>query len=69
MPCDPLPDELIKRAAAAGVRVVGTLDTLSRTTGVFTNAVRLVEAGVRLLYGTDLAHPDVPWGSTRSSCS
>ncbi|HUR04290.1 MAG TPA: amidohydrolase family protein, partial [Nonomuraea sp.] len=62
VPCDPLPDDLIKRAAAAGVQVVGTLDTLSRTAGVFTNAVRLVEAGVRLLYGTDLAHPDVPWG-------
>ncbi|MFQ6330396.1 amidohydrolase family protein [Nocardia sp. CWNU-33] len=62
VPCDLLPDALIARAAAADVRVLGTLDTQSRTTGVFQNAVRLVEAGVRLLYGTDLAHPDVPWG-------
>ncbi|WP_195048338.1 amidohydrolase family protein [Nocardia cyriacigeorgica] len=62
VPCDLLPDELIARAAAAGVRIVGTLDTQSRTAGVFGNAVRLTEAGVRLLYGTDLAHPDVPWG-------
>ncbi len=62
VPCDPLPDALIARAAAAGVQVLGTLDTQSRTTGVFQNAVRLAAAGVRLLYGTDLAHPDVPWG-------
>ncbi len=62
VPCDPLSDALIARAAAAGVQVLGTLDTQSRTTGVFQNAVRLVAAGVRLLYGTDLAHPDVPWG-------
>ncbi len=62
VPCDPLPDVLIARAAAAGVRVVSTLDTQSHCTGVVDNAHRLVEAGVRLLYGTDLAHPDVPWG-------
>jgi imidazolonepropionase-like amidohydrolase len=62
VPCDPLPDDLIARAASAGVKVVGTLDTESRTAGVFQNAVRMAEAGIRLLYGTDLAHPDVPWG-------
>ncbi|NUS15892.1 MAG: amidohydrolase family protein [Streptomyces sp.] len=62
VPCDALPDELIDRAAAADVKVLGTLDTLSRTSGVWRNASRLAEAGVRLLYGTDLAHPDVPWG-------
>jgi imidazolonepropionase-like amidohydrolase len=26
------------------------------------NARLLVEAGIQLLYGTDMAHPDVPWG-------
>lgn len=62
VPCDPLPDDLIARAGSAGVRVISTLDTQSRTVGVFQNATRLIEAGVRLLYGTDLAHPDVPWG-------
>jgi imidazolonepropionase-like amidohydrolase len=62
VPCDALPDELIERAATAGVRVVGTLTTQSRTAGVFANAARLADAGIRLLYGTDLAHPDVPWG-------
>lgn len=62
VPADPLSDELIETAAAAGVRVIGTLDTQSRTSGAIPNAVRMAAAGIRLLYGTDLAHPDVPWG-------
>jgi imidazolonepropionase-like amidohydrolase len=62
LPCDPISDDLVTRAAAADVPVVSTLDTLSHTTGVAHNASRLVEAGIRLLYGTDLAHTDVPWG-------
>src|SRR6202011_2360991 len=62
VPCDPIPRELAARAAAAGVRVVGTLDTLSHCPGVAANATQLGEAGVQLLYGTDLAHPDGPWG-------
>jgi imidazolonepropionase-like amidohydrolase len=62
VPCDPIPRELADRAAAAGVQVVSTLDTLSHCAGVAANAALLGEAGVRLLYGTDLAHPDVPWG-------
>ena len=62
VPCDPLPAGLVARAAAAGVRVVSTLDTLSHCTGVFGNARQLAEAGIELLYGTDLGHTDVPWG-------
>ncbi len=62
VPCDPIPRELAVRAAAAGVRVVSTLDTLSHCAGVMANAAALAEAGVTLLYGTDLAHPDAPWG-------
>jgi imidazolonepropionase-like amidohydrolase len=62
VPCEPISRDLVARAVAAGVGVVGTLDTQSHCTGVAGNASRLVKAGVRLLYGTDLAHPDVPWG-------
>src|SRR5215472_2664007 len=62
VPCDPIPRELAARAAAAGVRVLSTLDTLSHCAGAAANAVQLAEARVQLLYGTDLAHPDVPWG-------
>ncbi|MBW8806443.1 MAG: amidohydrolase family protein, partial [Catenulisporales bacterium] len=50
VPCDPLSDGLIEKVAAAGVSVIGTLDTQSRTSGVFPNAVRMAEAGIRLLY-------------------
>ena len=63
VPCDPISRDLVARASAAGVRVVSTLDTLSHCTGVAGNARQLAEAGVQLLYGTDLAHPDVPWGT------
>jgi imidazolonepropionase-like amidohydrolase len=62
VPCDPIPHDLIARAAAAGVRVISTLDTQSHCIGVAENARLLVEAGIQLLYGTDMAHPDVPWG-------
>ena len=62
VPCDPIPRELAARAAAEGVKVLSTLDTLSHCPGVAANAVLLGEAGIQLLYGTDLAHPDVPWG-------
>jgi imidazolonepropionase-like amidohydrolase len=62
VPCDPLPDDVIARVVADGVQVVGTLDTQSHCAGVMLNARRLVEAGVRLLYGTDLAHSEIPWG-------
>jgi imidazolonepropionase-like amidohydrolase len=62
VPCDPLPPHLVASAAAAAVRVVSTLDTLSHCTGVAGNARQLAEAGIELLYGTDLAHTDVPWG-------
>ncbi len=62
VPCDPISADLVAGAAAAGVRVVSTLDTQSHCTGVADNASQLVQAGIRLLYGTDLAHTDVPWG-------
>jgi imidazolonepropionase-like amidohydrolase len=62
VPCEPISPELVARAAAAGVRVVSTLDTQSHCMGVADNASRLVQAGIRLLYGTDLGHTDVPWG-------
>jgi imidazolonepropionase-like amidohydrolase len=62
VPCDPISHDLAARAAAAGVRVVSALDTQSHCTGVAGNASQLVEAGIRLLYGTDMGHLDVPWG-------
>jgi imidazolonepropionase-like amidohydrolase len=62
VPCEPISPKLVAHAAAAGVQVLSTLDTQSHCTGVADNASQLVQAGIRLLYGTDLGHPDVPWG-------
>ena len=62
VPCAPLSEEVIARAAAQQVAVIGTLDTLSRCAGTQHNATRLVAAGVALLYGAEVAHPDIPWG-------
>ncbi len=52
----------MRRAVKQGVAIVGTLDTQSHCRGVASNARRLVKLGARLLYGTDLAHVEVPHG-------
>jgi imidazolonepropionase-like amidohydrolase len=58
-PTEPLPDEVVARIAAAGVRVVSTLQTFVAAgdgAGAVDNARRLAAAGVRLRYGTDLGN-------------
>ncbi len=62
VPCEEISVALAERAAAQEVAVIGTLDTLSRCVASMTNATRLVSAGVKLLYGAEVAHPDIPWG-------
>ena len=62
VPCLELDDALIEQAAKQKVKVVTTLDTMSRCPGVFANAQRLAKAGVSLLYGAEIAHDDIPWG-------
>jgi hypothetical protein len=61
-PCDALPDELLKKAAAQRVTVIGTLDTLSKCPDIAHNAGALAALGVEFLYGSEVAHPDIPWG-------
>ncbi|MBB5083936.1 amidohydrolase family protein [Nonomuraea endophytica] len=61
-PADPLPADLLKQAVRQGVRMIGTLDTQSRTQGAMKNAKTFVSLGGRLLYGTDMAHPEIPHG-------
>lgn len=58
VPVAPLPPRLLHRIAAAGVRVVSTIETLRRYPGsaVEANAAALVSAGVPLVYGTDLGN-------------
>lgn len=62
MPCDTIPESLLKKAAAQNVKIVGTLDTLSKCSGVAGNASTWTALGGELLYGAEIAHPDIPWG-------
>jgi len=62
VPCDPIPESLLKKAVAQNVRIVTTLDTLSRCSGVAGNAGIWTGLGGQLLYGAEIAHPDIPRG-------
>ncbi len=62
MPCEPLPEALLKQAVAQQVNIVSTLDTLSKCNGLVSNTQRLAALGATLLYGAEIAHPDIPWG-------
>lgn len=62
VPCDVIPESLLRRAVAQKVKIVTTLDTLSKCSGVAQNARMWSELGGELLYGAEIAHPDVPRG-------
>lgn len=62
VPCSELDDALIERAGGRQLRVVTTLDTMSHCPAVPANARKLAQAGVKLLYGAEIAHADIPWG-------
>lgn len=62
MPCDIIPEALLKKAVAQNVKIVTTLDTLSKCPGVVHNTRTLAALGGELLYGAEIAHPDIPWG-------
>lgn len=62
IPCDPIPETLLKKAVAQGVKIVSTLDTLSKCSGALPNAHSWTKLGGELLYGAEIAHPDIPWG-------
>ena len=62
MPCLPVDDALLRQAVNQHVTVISTLDTLSHCPGVMQNARRLAGFGATILYGAELAHPEIPWG-------
>lgn len=62
IPCDAIPDELLKKAVAQNVKIVTTFDTLSKCSGVAHNAHTWAALGGDFLYGAEIAHPDIPWG-------
>lgn len=61
-PCESLPDELLRQVAARQVKIVSTMDTLSKCSGLTSNVRRMAALGVEFLYGAEIAHPDIPWG-------
>jgi len=62
IPCDAIPESLLKKAIAQHVTIVSTLDTLSKCTGVAHNVHAWTALGGTLLYGAEIAHSDIPWG-------
>jgi len=62
VPCDVIPEPLLKKAVAQHVKIVTTLDTLSKCSGIAHNVNTLAALGAEFLYGAEIAHPDIPWG-------
>jgi imidazolonepropionase-like amidohydrolase len=62
IPCDAIPEPLLKKAVAQQVKIVTTFDTLSKCSGAAHNAHTWSVLGGEFLYGAEIAHPDIPWG-------
>lgn len=61
-PCEPIPEPLLRQAVKQGVTMVTTLDTLSACPGIARNVETWAAHGGGILYGAEIAHPDIPWG-------
>lgn len=62
IPCEPISEDLLKRAVAQKVSIIPTFDVLSHCSGLHQNAHILSESGAQFLYGAEVAHIDIPWG-------
>lgn len=62
IPCDIIPENILKNAVEQKVKIVTTIDTLSKCSGIFHNTRVLTSLGADFLYGAEIAHPDIPWG-------
>lgn len=62
VPCDIIADELLQQAAAQHVAIVSTVDTLSKCQGIRNNLKKAKHYGATIIYGAEIAHPDIPWG-------
>ncbi|UJP05134.1 MAG: amidohydrolase family protein [Nitrosomonas sp.] len=62
LPCNHIPEPLLKQAIAQRVKIISTMDTLSKCAGIAANAAAWTTLGGELLYGAEIAHPDIPWG-------
>jgi imidazolonepropionase-like amidohydrolase len=68
MPCAAIDETLLQSAVDKGVTFVTTSDTLSscvNTTtfkGIHSNTMSLASKGAKFIYGSEVAHDNVPWG-------
>ncbi len=68
MPCAPISEDLLQRAVTQGVTFVTTVDTLSSCAntatqmGIHSNMMSLAKKGAKFIYGSEVAHDNVPWG-------
>jgi imidazolonepropionase-like amidohydrolase len=62
VPCSEVDEDLLRQAVRQKVKVLTTLDTMSRCSGAYANARKLAQLGASFLYGAEIAHSDVPWG-------
>lgn len=68
MPCAAIKEDLLQRAVDQDVTFVTTVDTLSSCvdtgthTGIHSNMMSLASKGAKFIYGSEIAHDNVPWG-------
>ena len=68
MPCSKIREDLLQRAVDQGVTFVTTIDTLSSCVntstqkGIHSNTMSLASKGAKFIYGSEVAHDNVPWG-------
>jgi len=62
VPCAAIPKNLLKKAVNQQIKIVSTIDTLSKCSGIFHNIKELTSLGAEFLYGAEIAHKDIPWG-------
>ena len=62
MPCELLTGSVIAEAGSKKIAIDTTIDTFVECPGVHENSDRLLAAGARLFYGTDMGHLDIPHG-------
>jgi imidazolonepropionase-like amidohydrolase len=68
MPCAPISENLLQQAVDQGMTFVTTIDTLSSCVdtsthlGIHSNTMSLASKGAKFIYGSEIAHDNVPWG-------
>lgn len=69
VPCATIDDDLLQKSVDQGVKVVSTIDTLASCgSGLYGNVMSLAakmqqgKNGSEFIYGSEIAHDNVPWG-------